>query len=134
MINWPTSVEHALESRFGPVATRSKKAPERRRANGAASDHKEGHGQEEADDAADEAPNAVTTSTTSGCMSRAADHLGLHEVLHCQVGGAHHHDHDGSLAGAAVAEGPIEPSISLRNLGVHSATSGRRRQVPYLNR
>jgi hypothetical protein len=59
MINWPTSVEHALESRFGPVATRSKKAPERRRANGAASDHKEGHGQEEADDAADEAPNAV---------------------------------------------------------------------------
>ncbi|HEX7209734.1 MAG TPA: hypothetical protein VF241_02330 [Propionibacteriaceae bacterium] len=50
-------------------------------------------------------PNAVTDDHHQQVnVKGAADHLGIQEVLDCQVGGEHHREHVGSLAASAVAE------------------------------
>ena len=79
---------------------------ERKRVIGAAGDDVGGHGEDEADDAAEEAAQGGDDEHDERVdVEAAAHHLGLDEVLQQQVGGEHDHEHDHGVGEAAVAEG-----------------------------
>ena len=65
-----------------------------------------GHGQDEADDAAEEAAQRGDDEHDERVdVEGSAHHLGLDEVLQREVGGEHDDEHDRGLGEAAVAEG-----------------------------